>query len=130
MGLSFDYVIPKFDTTENKWKPWDTVNLNYPCGVKFWEKSDCQKYCDEQNVVWYDNNHNIIFKRSQWKNWDAVNSIAKILLEDDIDGVPYIDSALKKNILPNLFTRLSYLRDRFSDEEYSKYYQTLSEECL
>lgn len=129
MGLGFDFVVPKFNKLRNQWEPWDTSNLMFPICKGAATKAECQKICNEENTVWWDENHNIVYKRSQWKDWDAINSIAKMLLEDDIDGVPYIDSALKKNILPNLFTRLSHFRERFSDEEYSKYYTLLREEC-
>lgn len=129
MGLGFGFVVPKFNELRNQWEPWDTSNLMFPICKGAATEAECQKICNEENTVWWDENHNIVYKRSQWKNWDAINSIAKMLLEDDIDGVPYIDTNLKKNIIPNLFTRLAHFRKRFSDKEYSKYYTLLREEC-
>ena len=129
MGLGFGFVVPKFNELRNQWEPWDTSNLMFPICKGAATEAKCQKICNEENIVWWDENHNIVYKRSQWKDWDTINSIAKMLLEDDIDGVPYIDTNLKKNIIPNLFTRLANFRERFSDEEYSKYYTLLREEC-
>lgn len=68
--------------------------------------------------------------RSQWKNWDEVYALSKLLLYDDKDGIPYIDTECKKLIIPNLFSRLCAFRKRhFSDDEYSRYYALLSKEC-
>ena len=72
MGLGFNFVVPKFVKSEIVWKPFDTEALNFPTGQKFFNKADCQKYCDEQNIVSYDENHNIVFSRFQWKNWKKV----------------------------------------------------------
>lgn len=132
MGLGFGFVVPKFFDLYNAWCPWDTSALNYPTGYKFSTEEECKKHCDECNVMWYDEKGNVIYKRSQWKDWEAMNSLAKILDYDDVDGVPYIDTALKKIIIPNLFNRLAFRHlniKNIHDDEYSKWYKKLSEEC-
>ena len=135
MGLGFGFVVPRFFDLYNAWCPWDTSALNYPTGERYSTEEQCQKSCDEHNVMWYEKQGEklrVIYKRTQYKNWKAVNLIARRVGYDDEDGVPYIDTNLKKNILPNLFNRIAYHRDclkDMTDKAYSIYYKCLSKEC-
>lgn len=131
MGLGFNFVMPKFVESEQVWKPFDTIVLNFPTGTSFPTEAACQEYCNEQNIVSFDENHNIVFSRSQWKNWKKVNELAIKLGYHEYEGIPYIDQALKKRSLPNLFTRLYVYCHKLgviSEKEYTEYYNLLSEE--
>ncbi len=131
MRAVYNTCIPKTDKNSNlKFGVWDSATGKFVSEYRYRTKKECQEHCDFYNLQREDDNGNIFFDRSQWKNWEGINAIAKRVHCDGENGIPYIDTQMKKNIVPNLFNRIyAYWGNGITDEEYSRFYVLLSMEC-